>query len=89
VGSRELALDEDWPTAGPLSRRLVILLDRPHLVRAARLLAAGLLEYASVEQTVLMQSDGFLNPSAGSTDHEQQVIRRHADSQGLSSGSTQ
>ncbi len=89
VGSRELALDEDWPTAGPLSRRLVILLDRPYLVRAARLLAAGILEYASVEQTVLMQPDGFLNPSAGSTDNEQQVIRHHAKSQGLSSGSTQ
>jgi len=84
VGSRELGPGEDWPVAGPLSRRLVVLLDPPHLVRAAQLLAAELLEYASVEQTVLLQSDGSIDPAAGSTTHDQQVIRRHADLVGLS-----
>lgn len=83
AGSRELARDEDWPTAGPLSRRLVMLLDPPPLIRAAHLLAGGLLEYASVEQTVLLQSDGSVDPAAGSTGHDRQVIRHHADLVGL------
>jgi len=58
--------------------------DPAQLVRAAQLLAVGLLEYVGVEGTVLLQSDGSVDPAAGSTSHDQQIIRRHADLVGLS-----